>query len=300
MNNGYHEHLAAFVTIANSGSLTRASAATGTGQSTLSRQLAALEKHLGCKLFHRSTRSIKLTEKGEIFLPHAQRILQAAADARDLLREDNAAFTGRIRVACSIAVARRLLIPALPRWQALHPGVSLDMIISDQIASLVEDQVDVALRSGPLVSSNLIARPIGLTRWIALGSFDYLRSRGSPVKCEDLKRHDCIVWSGAPSPQRWDFTFGRETISVKVPSRLSVSSVDASYDAVRAGLGIAVVPSWFCRDALSDGSCVRVLSDYQLPTSSIHAVTLGKPAAGGKVHAFIKFAERLLEDAPTT
>jgi len=299
MNNGYHEHLAAFVTIANARSLTRAAAATGTGQSTLSRQLAALEKHLGCKLFHRSTRSIKLTEKGEVFLPHAERILQAAADARHLLREGNAAFTGRIRVACSIAVARRLLIPALPQWQALHPGVSLDMVISDQIASIVEDQVDVALRSGPLVNSNLIARPIGLTRRIALGSFDYLRSRGSPVKCEDLKRHDCIVWSGAPSPQRWDFTYGRETISVKVPSRLIVSSVDALYDAVRAGLGIAVIPSWFCRDALSDGSCIRVLSDYQLPTSSIHAVTLGKPAAEGKVHAFIKFAERLLEDAPT-
>ena len=300
MNNGYHEHLVAFVTIANSRSLTRASVATGIGQSTLSRQLAALEKHLGCKLFHRSTRSIKLTEKGEIFLPHAERILQAAADARDLVREANAAFTGRIRVACSIAVARRLLIPALPRWQALHPGVSIDMAISDQIASIVEDQVDVALRSGPLANSNLIARPIGLTRRIALGSFDYLRSRGSPVKCEDLKRHDCIVWSGADRPLRWDFTNTRETISVNVPSRLCVSSVDALYDAVRAGLGIAIIPSWFCKDALSDGSCVRVLSDYQLPTSSIHAVTPGKPPAGGKVHAFIKFAERLFKDASTT
>jgi len=296
MNSGYHEHLSAFVTIAKTQSLTPASAATGAGQSKLSRQLAALEKHLGCKLFHRSTRSIKLTEKGEIFLPHAERILQAAADARDLLHEGKAGFSGRIRVACSIAVARRLLIPALPRWQSLHPDLSLDMAISDRVSSIVEDQIDVALRAGPLTNSSLIARPIGLTRRIAVGSFEYLRSRGSPALPDDLKRHDCIVFSGAVHPQQWDFENARGTVSVKVPSRLSVSTVDALYDAVRAGLGIAVMPSWFCKNALNDGSFVRILNDYQLPTQTIYAVTLAKPPAGGKVHAFIQFAERLLKD----
>jgi DNA-binding transcriptional LysR family regulator len=300
MNSGYHEHLSAFVTIAKSQSLTRASAATGAGQSKLSRQLAALEKHLGCKLFHRSTRSIKLTEKGEIFLPHAERILQAAADAKDLLHEGKAGFSGRIRVACSIAVARRLLIPALPRWQSLHPDLSLDMAISDRVSSIVEDQIDVALRAGPLTNSSLIARPIGLTRRIAVGSFEYLRSRGSPALPDDLKRHDCIVFSGAVHPQQWDFENARGTVSVKVPSRLSVSTVDALYDAVRAGLGIAVMPSWFCKNALNDGSFVRILSDYQLPTQTIYAVTLAKPPAGGKVHAFIQFAERLLKDTSTS
>jgi len=300
MNSGYHEHLSTFVTIAKTGSLTRASASTGAGQSTLSRQLAALEKHLGCKLFHRSTRSIKLTEKGEIFLPHAERILQAAADARDLLLEGKASFSGRIRVACSIAVARRLLIPALPRWQALHPALSLDMAISDRVASIVEDQVDVALRAGPLTNSSLIARPIGLTRRIAVGSFEYLRSRGSPAQPDDLKRHDCIVFSGAARPQQWDFENARGTVSVKVPSRLSVSTVDALYDGVRAGLGIAVMPSWFCKQALSDGSFVRILGDYQLPTQTIYAVTLAKPPVGGKVHAFIQFAERLFKDTSTS
>jgi len=300
MNSGYHEHLSAFVTIAKTQSLTRASAATGAGQSKLSRQLAALEKHLGCKLFHRSTRSIKLTEKGEIFLPHAERILQAAADARDLLHEGKAGFSGRIRVACSIAVARRLLIPALPRWQSLHPDLSLDMAISDRVSSIVEDQIDVALRAGPLTNSSLIARPIGLTRRIAVGSFEYLRSRGSPALPDDLKRHDCIVFSGAVHPQQWDFENARGTVSVKVPSRLSVSTVDALYDAVRAGLGIAVMPSWFCKNALNDGSFVRILNDYQLPTQTIYAVTLAKPPAGGKVHAFIQFAERLLKDTSTS
>ena len=300
MNSGYHEHLSTFVTIAKTGSLTRASASTGTGQSTLSRQLASLEKHLGCKLFHRSTRSIKLTEKGEIFLPHAERILQAAADARDLLLEGKASFSGRIRVACSIAVARRLLIPALPRLQALHPALSLDMAISDRVASIVEDQVDVALRAGPLTNSSLIARPIGLTRRIAVGSFEYLRSRGSPAQPDDLKCHDCIVFSGAARPQQWDFENARGTVSVKVPSRLSVSTVDALYDGVRAGLGIAVMPSWFCKQALSDGSFVRILGDYQLPTQTIYAVTLAKPPVGGKVHAFIQFAERLFKDTSTS
>jgi LysR family transcriptional regulator for bpeEF and oprC len=296
MNSGYHEHLSAFVMIAKSRSLTRASAVTGAGQSTLSRQLAALEKHLGCKLFHRSTRSIKLTEKGELFLPHAERILQAAADAKELLHEGRAGFSGRLRVACSIAVARRLLIPALPRWQSLHPELSLDLDISDRIASLVEDQVDVALRAGPLANSSLFARPIGITRRVAVSSFDYLRTKGRPAEPNDLKQHDCVVYSGVANPHKWDFEHARGTVSVKVHSRLSVSTVDALYDAVRAGLGIAVMPSWFCTNALADGSFVRFLSEYQLPTLAMHAVTLAKPPAGGKVHAFVQFAERLLKD----
>jgi DNA-binding transcriptional LysR family regulator len=174
------------------------------------------------------------------------------------------------------------------------------MAISDRVSSIVEDQIDVALRAGPLTNSSLIARPIGLTRRIAVGSFEYLRSRGSPALPDDLKRHDCIVFSGAVHPQQWDFENARGTVSVKVPSRLSVSTVDALYDAVRAGLGIAVMPSWFCKNALNDGSFVRILSDYQLPTQTIYAVTLAKPPAGGKVHAFIQFAERLLKDTSTS
>ena len=297
MKSGYHEHLNAFVTIAKSRSLTRASAVSGAGQSTLSRQLAALEKHLGCRLLHRSTRSVKLTEKGEIFLPHAERILQAAADAKELLREGRSGFSGRLRVSCSIAVARRLLIPALPRWQALHPELCLELDISDRFANLVEDQVDVALRAGALSNSSLIGRPIAHTPRIAVASCEYLRGRAAPQEPEDLKRHECIVFAGAARPQQWEFDNGRRTLGVKVPSRLSVSTVDALYDAVRAGLGIGLIPSWFCKNALSDGSFVRVLSGYRLPTLTMHAVTLAKPAAGGKIQAFVQFAERLFKDS---
>jgi DNA-binding transcriptional LysR family regulator len=297
MNGGYHEHLNSFVTIARTGSLTRAASATGTGQSTLSRQLVALEAHLGCKLFHRSTRSIRLTEKGEIFLPHAQRILKAATDARELLHEGTATYPDRLRVACSIAVARRLLLPALPRWQSLHPTLSLDLSISDRIANIVEDQIDVALRAGQLTNSRLIARPIGQTTRIAVASADYLRSRQAPAKPADLTRHDCILYTGASHPQHWSFTSEGREVSIKVSSRLSVSTVDALYDAARAGLGVAVLPSWFCGNALSDGSLVRVLEHFAMPTQTIHAVTLAKAPEGGKIRTFIQFAESLLKDA---
>jgi DNA-binding transcriptional LysR family regulator len=166
MNSGYHEHLSAFVMIAKSRSLTRASAVTGAGQSTLSRQLAALENHLGCKLFHRSTRSIKLTEKGELFLPHAERILQAAADAKEL---------------------RYTLGSLSPRWM-------------------------------------LFMMPSG---------------RGSVL-----------------------------------PS----------------------CPHGFARTHWPMAHSEAFFSEYQLPTLAMHAVTLAKPRAGGKVQAFVQFAKRLLKD----
>jgi LysR family transcriptional regulator, regulator for bpeEF and oprC len=218
-------------------------------------------------------------------------------EAKELLREGRSGFSGRLRVSCSIAVARRLLIPALPRWQALHPELSLELDVSDRFASLVEDQVDVALRAGVLANSSLIARPIAHTQRIAVAAFEYLRSRSAPFEPEDLQRHDCIVFPGVARPNQWEFEKGRRSVSVKVPSRLSVSTVDALYDAVRAGLGIALIPSWFCKNALADGSFVRVLSNYRLPTLTMHAVTLAKPPAGGKIHAFVQFAERLFKDS---
>ncbi|WP_051710659.1 LysR family transcriptional regulator [Andreprevotia chitinilytica] len=296
MNNGLHEHLAVFVAIAQAGSLTGASIATGIGQGTISRQLAALEQHLGCPLFRRSTRAISLTERGEVYLEHALRILALTQEAEAAVQDGGSKLRGRIRVACSNGFGRRLLIPALAQWQRLHPEVHVELVLSDQVSQLIEERVDVAFRIAPLRESNLIARPVGPSRRIVVASPDYLKRHGPVTEPTHLQQHQCLLFSGTDHPGIWRFTdTSKGSLSVHVTGRLTLSTMDALYDAVLANLGIAVMPEWFWSRELLDGRVVQLLGNYPLPAHTIHAVTSSRPAAGGKVSTFISFVEQVLQ-----
>lgn len=294
MNNGLLEHLEAFVAIAESGSVTAASIAMGTTQATLSRQLAALEKHLGCRLLHRSTRAISLTQDGETYLQHALRMLALKREAESALQERGGRLRGRLRVACSNGFGRKLLIPALREWQKEHPQLSMELVLSDQLSQLIEDRVDVAFRMASLKDSTLIARPIGISRRIVVASPDYLRRNGRIGTPEDLRGHQCLIFTGSERPGVWDFKGPNGKVSVRVQGSLALSTVDALQDAVLAGLGVAVMPAWFWKGELLDGQVVRLLPDYRLPDHPIHALTTARQNAVSKVRLFVDFVEKRL------
>ena len=294
MNNGLHEHLRVFVAIARAGSLTAASIATDIGQATISRQLAALENHLGCRLFQRSTRAIRLTEQGEVYLQHALHLLQLAEEAEASVRQGATGLRGRLRVACSNGFGRKLLIPSLAPWQARHPHLNLELVLSDQPSHLIEDGVDVAFRTAPLQDSGLVARAIGVSRRIVVGSPAYLRRFGRPTEPSQLKDHQCILFAGAEKPGVWTFDGPGGRVGVHVKGRLALSSVDALQDAVLAGLGLAVMPAWFWGPELVDGRVVQLLSKWPLPAQDIQALTVSRLEGRGKVHSFVAHVEQAL------
>lgn len=294
MNSGVLEHLAAFVAIAESGSVTAASIAMGTAQATLSRQLASLEKHLGCRLLNRSTRAISLTQDGEIYLQHALRMLELNEAAEAALQEGGGKLRGRLRVACSNGFGRRLLIPLLSDWHKQHPHLAMELVLSDRLSQLIEDRVDVAFRMAPLKDSNLIARAIGTSRRIVVAASSYVRRHG-PIKTpEDLQRHQCILFTGAERPGVWDFEGPNGKVSVRVQGRLALSTVDALQDAVLAGLGVAVMPAWFWNRERLDGEVTQLLPDHRLPEHTIHALTATRQKTTGKVRRFVDFVESAL------
>ena len=294
MNSGLHEHLKAFVAIAQARSLTGASIAVGIAQATMSRQLAALEAHLGCRLFHRSTRAISLTEQGEVYLQHALRLLALHEEAEAAVREGGASLRGRLRVACSNGFGRRLLIPALGQWLSLHPKVQLELVLSDQLSQLVEDRVDVAIRIAPLHDSRLVARPIGVSRRIVVATPAYLRAHGPVSEPSHLQQHQCLLFADAQQPRVWTFDGPRGKASVRVNGRLTLSTVDALQDAVMSGLGIAITPAWFWQRERIDGQVVQLLPEYHLPEQAIHALTTARAGGASKVRRFVDYvAERL-------
>lgn len=296
MNNGLYEHLEVFVAIAQARSLTAASIATDIHQATVSRQLAALEKHLGCSLFQRSTRSISLTEKGEVFLAHAQRLLELHALAQAAVQDVEGGLRGRLRVACSNGFGRRLLIPLLAPWQARHPHLHVELLLSDQLSGLIEERVDVAFRTAALHPSNLVARPIGQSRRMVVASPAYLSSHAALTEPAHLEAHHCILFAGAERPSLWQFDGPKGRVSVHVRARLTLSTVDALQDAVIAGLGVAILPAWFCKRERLDGQVLQVLQDYPLPEQTIHALTSTRPTRGGKVRQFVDFVEQCLKE----
>jgi DNA-binding transcriptional LysR family regulator len=295
MNNGLLEHLKVFVAIAEAGSLTAASIATGIGQATISRQLAALEKHLGCRLLHRSTRAIALTEQGDIYLRHAQRMLEFNEEAESAVQDGAARLRGKLRVACSNGFGRKLLIPSLAEWQAQHPQIHVDLILADGLTQVIEDQVDVAFRIAPLQQSTLVARAIGTSKRIVVATSQYIRRYGSVSAPAQLQDHECIVFTGAERPGEWTFDGPEGKVTVRVQGRLTLSTVDALQDAVLAGLGIAIMPAWFWSRERLDGKVVQLLPDYSLPEQTIHAISSARQKSNGKVRRFVDHVERVLK-----
>ncbi|HEX5682785.1 MAG TPA: LysR substrate-binding domain-containing protein [Ideonella sp.] len=294
MNSGLHEHIKAFVAIAQAGSLTGASISIGIAQATLSRQLAALEAHLGCRLFQRSTRAISLTEQGEVYLQHALRLLALNEEAESAVQQESARLRGRLRVACSNGFGRKLLIPALGQWMALHPQLRLELRLSDQLSQLIEDQVDVAIRIAPLQNSSLVARPVGVSRRIVVATPAYLRKHGPITSPAHLQQHQCLLFADAQQPGVWTFEGPQGKTSVRVDGRLMLSSVDALQDAVLCGLGIAVTPEWFWQRERIDGHIVQLLPTYRLQEQTIHAMTTSRAAGAGKVRQFVDYVAQCL------
>lgn len=294
MNNGLLEHLQAFVAIAHARSLTGASIATGIGQATLSRQLAALERRLGCSLFRRSTRAISLTERGELLLEHATALLAMTEAAEAAVQEQGAPLRGRLRIACSHGFGRRILLPALPEWQRLHPAVQLELELSDRLTPLIEERVDVAFRLGELAPSNLVARRLARSSRILVATPAYVRRRGPLLEPAQLQDHDCLLCSELERPGLWTFHGPQGRVAVHVSSRLTLSTVDALYEAVLADLGIALMPAWFWHRELREGRVLGLLGGYALPEQAIHAVTAARPSPGGKLARFIAFVEGVL------
>lgn len=295
MNNGIFEHLKVFVAIAQAESVTAASIAMGIAQASMSRQLSALEKHLGCRLFQRSTRVIKLTEQGELYLQHALRLIELMQDAESAVQEDGKSrLKGKLRVACSNGFGRKVLIPALGQWQQQQPEVELELILSDQLSQVIEERVDLAIRIASLPSSNLLAQTIGKSDPILVASTSYLRKHGRPSEPIHLQQHQCILFSGSEKPGIWQFSSTKGVNRVHVHGKLKLSSMDALADAVLANLGIAMMPEWFWRKELNEGIVERLLPEFKLPSQDIHAVTASRQRAGSKVRVFSNFVQTLL------
>jgi DNA-binding transcriptional LysR family regulator len=273
------------------GSFTAVAAEQGQSQPTVSRQISALEDHLGARLMQRTTRALTLTDEGRSYYAHARALLDAADEAQRSVRPA-AELRGTLRIAAPLAFARLHLLPRLGRFLDAHPGLRTDWLLGDRPVDLVEEGVDLAIRIGRVTEQGLIQRRIGLMRRITVARPDYFAHHGRPLHPQDLERHDCIVFTGLSTVDEWHYS-GRDgaPIVVKVSGRVRVSASEGMRAALLEGLGIAVCPTWLFDGEVERGEVERVLADYEPAVLPIQAVYPTRRLVPPRVRAFVDYLQ---------
>ncbi|WP_336082573.1 LysR family transcriptional regulator [Thalassospira sp. CH_XMU1448-2] len=258
--------------------------------SAVSKLVGRLESRLGVRLLNRSTRKLQLTPEGQRFYDRAVNVLAELSDA-----EDEAARAvqprGKLRVSVNMPVGLYRILPLVPVFQARFPDIDLDITVSDKVVDLYEERADVAIRSGPLPSSGLIARKLGQCRMVIVASPDYLDGAGTPRTVEDLSEHQLIGYNFPRAISEWSFD-DHGTIKTVMPGgKVCVGDAESARQLAVAGGGVARLAAFHVRDDVDAGRLCVLLEAFNPGGGvDIHAVYVGQ---GGlmpaRVRAFLDF-----------
>jgi DNA-binding transcriptional LysR family regulator len=281
-----------FVRVVEAGSFSLVARELASTQSAVSKQVSALERHLGARLLARTTRSLSLTEEGERYFEQARRLVAEVAEAEAGVRRGRAQLSGWLRVSASVGFGQRVLMPLVRRFVAAHPAVRIDLKLSDGFIDLVEQGIDVAVRIGELPpDSGLVARRVATAERALFASRGYLSSRPAgqrrPKVPADLMQHDCIVYTELVTRNAWTLrTADGSDVTVRVPAMFQTNSSEGVRAATLAGMGITYSPNFMFDDAVACGEVVHLLRHWTAPPLPIHLLTTPERRGAAKVHAF--------------
>jgi DNA-binding transcriptional LysR family regulator len=282
-------YMKTFCAVAELRSFSRASLQLGITAPLVSRQVSALEKHLGIRLFNRSTRVVELSEAGERYYPRALELIeqldQLESDVGDLGRKPG----GLLRVSVPMDFGRLFLGQALREFLSLHPAIQLQVTYEDRQAQLIEEGVDAAIRIGRLTDSSLVARKLGSACIACFASPDYLQAHGMPEKPADLERHKLLEYSLSSTPRQWRFDRSEEVIDIAGLWRFSANNGRALAEMASRGLGIMRAPEFLVQDFVADGRLVEVLQDWRSEPASISLLYLDRKFKPVKITTLADF-----------
>ncbi len=276
-----------FVRVAEAGSFAAVAERLNLARSVVTRQIAALEAHLGVKLLTRSTRSLHLTPEGAAYLEKCRDILGLVAAAEGDLAGERQAPRGVIRMSLPMSLGLRRLMPLLADFAGLYPEVEVMLEFSDRRVNLVEEGFDLALRVSTRLDPGSVARRLGTSRMAVVAAPAYLERHGHPTRPEALLEHQCLGYTLAPQSS-WTFLIDGVWRSVPVRGRFQANNGDALLEAAERGLGITCQPTFITAEAVRAGRLLQLLPDFPLPELDIHALFPG--------HRYLPHRVRVLAD----
>lgn len=263
----------ALVAVIEAGTFSAAGERLNVAKSVVSRRVSQLEKRLGSRLLHRTTRRLSLTDAGKHFYQHAVQILADIDEAEQSIASETAELRGGIKLAAPLSFGLNHLSDAITDFLKEHPAIELNLDLNDRNINLVEEGFDMAVRIGALQDSTMVARRIGTACAVTCASQSYLKRYGKPTHPEQLNQHIGLQYSNISYKQHWQFQSKEgKTIFAQPQIRIRANNGEALAAAAIAGLGITSAPTFILGKFIKEGKLVTILNEYQRPSLGIYAV----------------------------
>jgi len=272
--------------VVEAGSFAEAARGLGQTRASVSKQVAALEERVGAQLLHRTTRRMHLTEIGSEFYAHCARVAEEVEGAERAVASLQGEVRGRLSVAAPATFGRRYVAPLLADFLAAQPEVQVDLALSDAPGEVRKEGVDVSIEIESRADSSRSSRFLADSPHVVCASPGYLERAGLPRRPEDLRGHDCLLYSSLRSPARWRFRSGK---SVRVHGRFSVNHGESLREAVMEGLGIAYMPVFIVGEDVTEGRLVPILEDWAYSVQKVWLSYASGRYLAPKVRAFVDF-----------
>jgi len=284
-----------FARVVEAGSFAAAAKSLGQTRAAVSKQIASLEERIGAQLLQRTTRSMHLTEIGQEFYARCARIAEEAAEAENAVASMQSAPRGALRIAAPVTFGRRYLAPLVSPFLEAHPEISIELVLSDAEPPLGDEGFDVAIRIAPRPESAHVARLLAPSPHVLCASPAYWERHGVPRTPEDLRDHECLLYSSLPTPRLWRFQGGK---SVRVNGRFAVNHGESLRDAALAGVGVAYMPGFLVGRDLAEGSLVSALDGWAQSRQKVYAVHPKSRNLAPKVRVFVEFLAGHFQPVP--
>lgn len=288
--------MAIFSAVAEAGSLSGAGRTLGLSAPAVTRALNALEGSLGVRLLIRTTRSLRLTEAGTLYLARCRDVIAAVKAADEEAVGSHGQPSGQLRITSPTRFGQLHVVPVLASFLDAYPDVSIDAVFVDRVTNLVEEGFDVAVRIGPLPETRLVAVRVGAVRRVVCAAPAYVARWGRPQTLGDLRAHRIIAATPVTATDEWSFG---EAGSVHVAPRLRVSTVDTAIAAARTGWGLTRCLSYQITEDVACGALTTVLEDLEPPPLPVHLLRAEGRETSAKVRAFVDHARSRLADTLT-
>lgn len=278
-----------FVRVADLGSFAAAANQLGLARSVVTRQIAALEEHLGVKLMVRTTRKLTLTSAGANYLDKCRTILDLVDTAEADVMEARLTPRGNLRLSLPLSFGLKRIAPLLPKFQMRYPEISLALDFTDRHIDLINEGVDLSIRVTARLNPGDVARKLGEVRLLAVASPTYLAEHGRPTHPAALAQHNCLGYSAKTNNRPLVFSIEGRQQNIHVPYRLQANNGDALAEAAAQGLGITVQPDFIVTDYLRSGALETILDDFESAPLGIYAILPSNRYLPHRVRVLIDF-----------
>jgi len=286
--------LKVFVRVAQYLSFKDAAANLGLTPSAVSKAITRLESELGVVLLQRTTRSVGLTDEGQLFFKNCKQILGEIDQAENLLSRATSGPHGRLRVHMTEGFGRRVVMPMMNRFLQSYPMLTVSTEMSDRLVDMANEGFDIDIRIGDVADSRVVARKLGRVKFVVCASHEYLKNFGTPLCPEDLDKHNCLAYSHIHTGRlrEWRFIENGKVTTKTISGSLQANNSEALLVAAISGLGIVNVAHFIASDAIAAGSVIPILQPYSAPGPEVHLVYLKSTNVPQKIRAFVDYVSQ--------